>query len=239
MWPLTIARRWPSREYLVSNYTPSTTLEFTKTPGLVILPGFLSHTKQRELIRWSLSQHAISPNETNLDTHYVLPEDGLWNAHLRAFKDPQRDFLVQPKASTPSPSLDQTPPGPRQLINNTAASPGTFETISTTPKPPAAPSPSVLPASVSSLIYKLRWANIGWHYHWGTKQYDFSKGPGVIDAELKSICKDAVRSVDWSKVHGSQDPGWGPGGPDWNTWDESYGTSESILEARLHVLCRT
>jgi alkylated DNA repair protein alkB family protein 1 len=149
---------------------------------------------------------------------------------MAARNDPQRDFLVQPKASTSS-ALDQTPPGPRQLINNTPASPENFAKISMTLKSPSSPSPTVQRASVSSLIYKLRWANIGWYYHWGTKQYDFSKGPGVIDEDLRSVCKDAVCSVDWGKVHDSQAPGWGRDGPDWDTWDDSYGTKSLIIWA--------
>jgi len=159
---------------------------------------------------------------------------------MAARSDPQSDLLVQPRASSSSSPLDQTPPGPRQLINNTPASPESFEKISMTPKPPPSPSPTVQPAPVSSLIYKLRWANIGWYYHWGTKQYDFSRGPGVIDPDLRSVCKDAVRSVDWRKIHGLQDPGWGPDGPDWNTWDNSYGTKDFDHVISLdHVMYRT
>jgi len=76
---------------------------------------------------------------------------------------------------------------------------------------------------VSSLIRKLRWANIGWFYHWGTKQYDFTRGKVKIDDELRSVCKEAVRTVDWKQVHGSHDEDWGGSGPDWDTWDSTYG----------------
>ncbi len=190
--------------------------------GLVILPGFLSHQTQRNLVYWSLSQHSRHPNETNLDAHYLLPADGLWNAYLNARKDPRQDSQVQPRAST-SKEIDQPPAGPRQLVDNTPASPENFETITMTPKLPVSPSPTVQASPISSLIHKLRWANIGWYYHWGTKQYDFTKGPGRINDNLRSLCKQAVRSIDWEKVHDSQDPGWGLNGPDWHAWDETYG----------------
>lgn len=190
--------------------------------GLVILPSFLSAEKQRDLVRWSLSEHSRHPNETNLDIHYVLPKDGLWNACLRARSDPEQFFLIQPRASGRD-SQHILPSGPRELINNTPASPESFKEILTTPKLPQTPSPTVPPTSISSLIYKLRWANIGWYYHWGTKQYDFTKGPGVVNDELRSICKQAVESVDWEKVHGSSDADWGPEGPNWDTWDQTYG----------------
>ena len=159
---------------------------------------------------------------------------------MTARNDPHQDLIVQTKACISSSTVDRTLSGPRQLINNTPASPEIFETLSMTPKPPAAPSPTLRPVSVSSLIFKLRWANIGWYYHWGTKQYDFSKGPGTIDDKVVSICKDAVRSIDWGKVHGSRDPGWGPHGPDWHTWRESYGTKTILgFDNTPHTLYRT
>lgn len=62
----------------------------------------------------------------------------------------------------------------------------------------------------------------------------------MIDPDLRSVCKDAVRSVDWRKIHGLQDPGWGPDGPDWNTWDNSYGTKDFDHVISLdHVMYRT
>ncbi|KAJ3504672.1 hypothetical protein NLJ89_g7819 [Agrocybe chaxingu] len=198
---------------------------FPTIPGLVLLPSFVSKEKQRELVIWALSRHARQPHDTNLDTHYFLPENGLWNS---ARVDSQKEVLVLPRASETT-DIETPSPGPRRLVNNTPASPENFQSISTTPKPSQAPSPSVQPALASSLLYKLRWANIGWFYHWGTKQYDFSKGKGTIDGELRRICKAAVRSVDWTKVHGSNDDGWGPEGPDWRTWDETYEPDAGIV----------
>ncbi|KAF8959032.1 hypothetical protein BDZ97DRAFT_1923177 [Flammula alnicola] len=197
-------------------------------PGLVILPSFVSEQKQRDLVRWSLARHARQPNDTNLDAHYLLPEDGLWNSWLLARDDPERDFQVKPRASG-SEQPKALPSGPRQLVNNEPASLESFKTMSTTPKPPPEPSPTVQPASVSSLVYKLRWANIGWFYHWGTKQYDFTKGRGTIDQELRSICIEAVKMVDWKEVHASNQADWGTAGPDWDTWDQTYEPDAGIV----------
>ncbi|KAF9559126.1 hypothetical protein CPC08DRAFT_666668, partial [Agrocybe pediades] len=197
-------------------------------PGLVVLPSFVSEQKQRDLVKWSLAEHAKQPNDTNLDIHYVLPKEGLWNAWLKARDDPEQDVLVLPKALV-SEVVEKPSSGPRQLVNNEPASPETFDTISTTPKPPPPPSATIQPTPVSSLIYKMRWANIGWFYHWGTKQYDFSKGPGTIDDELRSVCYEAVRSVQWKDVHGSSSADWGPNGPDWQTWDETYECDAGIV----------
>ncbi|KAG6832365.1 hypothetical protein H0H92_002633 [Tricholoma furcatifolium] len=194
---------------------------------LVILPNFVPPEKQKELIQWSLCDQA-KDNETNLDIHYVLPNNGLWNAWLELQEGSSKDVLIQPKA-TQDASVEQEQPGPRQLINNTPATPDNFSTISTTPKPPQAPSATVKPTPVSDLILRLRWANIGWFYHWGTKQYDFTKGKGPIDPRLRSICRDAVAAIDWKQVYGDFSGEWGENEADWSTWDETYEPDAGIV----------
>lgn len=202
--------------------------------GLVVLPSFVSHDEQRQLVRWALRDHARSPNETNLDTHYILPEEGLWNryASLRATGLVDEE-LVQPRAST-STAPPPEPPGPRKLVANEPAGKDNYRELATTPKPPSTPSSIVQPTSTASLIPRLRWANIGWSYHWGTKQYDFSKGKGVIQNEVRQLCKNVVRSVRWEQVLSDQcnHEEWGEDGPDWETWDKSYGQSASCSTMR-------
>ncbi|KAG6818164.1 hypothetical protein H0H87_000069 [Tephrocybe sp. NHM501043] len=198
-------------------------------PGAVVSALFYE-PKQRELVRWSLCDQARE-NETNLDIHYTLPKDGLWNTWLRSRHDSSKDITVHPKATEAS-SVTQETPGPRQLVNNIPAAPDTFSTISNTPKPPPTPSASIKPSSASELLTKLRWANIGWFYHWGTKQYDFTKGKGVIDPRLRDLCRDAVAAVDWRQVYGETNGIWGDGEADWTTWNETYGVPR-ILDDTL------
>ncbi|KAJ6596809.1 hypothetical protein DFH09DRAFT_1132793 [Mycena vulgaris] len=201
-----------------------------RIPGLVLLPGFLSPEKQRELVRWSLVDHARHPNETNLDIHYILPKEGLWNVSERGRGDPSQDICVQPRASTSELPATEETSGPRQLVNNTPATPDNFSALSATPKPPSAPSTTVPPMPASALMRKLRWANIGWYYHWGTKQYDFTKGKGKVDDVLADVCRHAVNSVDWAQVYGPSDTAdWGESGPEWKTWSEDYEPDAGIV----------
>lgn len=200
---------------------------FKSHPGFVYLPDLLSHQKQRDLVRWSLKDHARHPNETNLDTHYILPMEGLWNAHLRS-RDPSSGVPdVQPKASAPGidPSAYVSPAaGPRQLVSNAAASAENVEnlTLKAAAQPPMTPSPTATTTSPSNLLPKLRWANIGWFYHWGTKQYDFTRGKIDVAPEIKSLCQSIVRAVDWRHVFG--DLHFKNEVEDWETWPETYGT---------------
>ena len=193
-------------------------------------------------MRWALSEHARCPNETNLDTHYVLPPRGLWNEYLRVRKGEIEDVEITPRAalqsSTPGAvappnaasscekaEVQAEPPGPRKLISNEPASPENYASLARTPKLPAPPSQTLRPVPTSSLIPKLRWANIGWYYHWGTKQYDFTRGPGEIAGLVRGVCRRAVEQIPWEKVFpaGKTEEGWGDGGPDWMHWKETYG----------------
>jgi alkylated DNA repair protein alkB family protein 1 len=191
--------------------------------GLVILPSFASPEKQRQLVRWSLEDQAKHPNNTNLDIHYGLPQDGLWNSFIRARKDPTNDLLIQRRPGKDS-DIDAQPSGPRKLIENTPVNLSNFHIISTTPKTCPAGYSAVRPLRSSALMYKLRWANIGWHYHWDSKQYDFSRGKMEIHQDLRRLCKRIVGTIDWQSVFGDQverDERWGE--DDWRMWNGSYG----------------
>ena len=206
---------------------PKSAYVFKPHPGFVYLPNLLSHQKQRDLIRWSLKDHARHPNETNLDTHYVLPEEGLWNAHLRSTDTCSDVRDVQPKYSAPDIDLSAYGPpivGPRRLISNAPASTDNVAslTLNAAAQPSMAPSPTATAISPSNLLPKLRWANIGWFYHWGTKQYDFTRGKIDVAPEIKFLCQSIVRAVDWGRVFGGlhleSDT------EDWEIWSETYGT---------------
>ncbi|KAH9857657.1 hypothetical protein C2E23DRAFT_805233 [Lenzites betulinus] len=212
---------------------------FPGTPGLVLLPAFVSPREQRRLVRWALCEQAKHPNETNLDTHYVLPRDGLWNqyAKIRAGECEEQDVL--PRASLQDILIQEDlgsrgePSGPRKLISNEPASPANYIELLTTPKPAAPPAPTLRAVSTTSLVPRLRWANIGWFYHWGTKQYDFTRGPGDIAPLVRDLCKGVVESIPWDHLFGGTESDgvedWGAEGPDWMYWKETYEPDAGIV----------
>jgi alkylated DNA repair protein alkB family protein 1 len=186
------------------------------------------------LIKWSLCEHARHPNETNLDAHYFLPPSGLWATFLHS-----PGTIIQPRAPSLSTSLLPDPPGPRHLISNTPASPATFSLLRSTPKPPPAPSARVQPLSAAELLPRLRWANIGWSYHWGAKQYDFAREVQPVNELFRRVCVEVVRSVHWGDIFGLPGAelldGWGDDGPDWQSWEETYGEYLKQL-GRAHIV---
>lgn len=211
--------------------------------GLVILPSFLSAEAQRTLIKSILTKQARSPNETNLDTHYQLPANGLWpgwERTCRAQRDEETEFEEEKiLRKAPSSSPANTSGTRRTLIDNPAVTPTNFAEISAQPKQPSPPSISTEPSTPSKLLYKLRWANVGHSYHWGTKTYDFGREHVHIHPDIKEVCQRAVRAVDWNVVFGAgrasdseehqgdveDDEGWGERGPDWQGWHDTYGAA--------------
>ncbi|KAH8833809.1 hypothetical protein DL96DRAFT_1810196 [Flagelloscypha sp. PMI_526] len=193
-------------------------------PGLVVLPRFLDETKQKEVSVWAL-EYQVKLNETNLHTHYIMPESGLWQAYLQGLQDPAKDVVVCPRASSSPVSPPVLDSGPRQLINNEPASVSSIS-LESPPKPPAAPSPTLQPTPVTSLIKKLRWANIGWFYHWGTKQYDFARGKAPIHHLIRDVCQRAVADVNWGEVYSnsSEDES-----PKWDEWKTEYEPDAGIV----------
>ncbi|PSS32177.1 hypothetical protein PHLCEN_2v2050 [Hermanssonia centrifuga] len=206
---------------------------FPSIPGLVLLPSFVSPDDQRRLVRWSLRDHARHPNETNLDTHYILPEEGLWKSYISSGETGHHEEDIQPRASTSSSPIAHIniPPGPRQLISNEPASTQNFAKIVTAPTLPAAPSLNAKVTSAASLIPKLRWANIGWYYHWGNKQYDFARGKINVSSVYSEVCKSAVKTIPWEEVFSEEKNSsveWGDE-PDWKDWQDSYEPDAGIV----------
>ena len=203
-----------------------------KVTGLIILPGLISEEEQRALIRSSLVQQARSPNETNLDTHYVIPEDGIWS-RCRAAPSSAigSEAFIHPRASPISGSgFRSVTPTRRTLVNNEPASTTTLSSPS--PLAPPTPSPSATLLPPLALLPKLRWANIGRSYHWDSKSYDFSKRLAPFPQDIKLTCKSAVQTVDWKDVWGQAEKtckevmnakDWGEDGINWESWSDHYG----------------
>ena len=195
-------------------------------PGLVVLPGYLEPSTQKELIRWSLVDHAKAPNDTNLDVDYDLPHAGLWNAHVASLAD-GASVDVQPRAA-PQDAVKE-PEGPRRLVNNLAGGVQTYDQLQAAPKPPPAPSKNARPTPASTLLPKLRWANIGLSYHWGSKSYDFGKNLAPFPGRLTDICKGVIEKIDWADVWRDIEVEWDSEEPHWNTWAQDYRPDAGIV----------
>jgi len=145
-------------------------------------------------------------------------------------------IVINPKATSsplpthPEPASAKCSRG-RPLINNPPASISDLPALLSTPKPPPIPASTAPPLPPSQLLYKLRWANIGRSYHWGTKSYDFSKQLGPFPEDIRAICRRAVQSVPWTKIWGDVtcDQDWGEEADTWRDWHDSYEPDAGIV----------
>ncbi|CCG81384.1 AlkB-like protein [Taphrina deformans PYCC 5710] len=145
-------------------------------PGLFIIPDALSSNSQRDFIKSCMRDMTLKPNLNNLDTHYDLPNEGLWYHYESHFRDPatRPDTVVKPLclAAQVDAAVDKQPTS-RKLVNDPPITSGTPVEVLRSKKDPAQASTSLKPLPVSELLYKLRWTNLGLLYHWGTKSYHY------------------------------------------------------------------
>ncbi|CAE6458406.1 unnamed protein product, partial [Rhizoctonia solani] len=201
-------------------------------PGLVLLPCFVAPTTQRSLVTRCLKEHARFPNESNLDAHYQIPRNGLWNDWERVVEqrermaDPGFDIEVETKWKDDLPLEAYHPPdASRTLVEN---EPGSLDTFDSKRAP--MPSSTLPPSTVSQLVPKLRWSNIGLNYHWGTKSYDFERERVPFPEDIREICVDAVKRVDWADVwEGVADGMEWKDGVDWDIWEQTYEPDAGII----------
>jgi alkylated DNA repair protein alkB family protein 1 len=209
-------------------------------------PGFLNEEEQRSLVISCLEDHSRHPNETNLDAHYEVPHDGLWELWKTdqqssipspVNREPPLEHSIYPKVSLP-PDLSilaSSSSQKRELVDNAPSSVDTLPDLLAVPKPPPEASSALRPTPVSRLLLKMRWANLGRSYHWGTKSYDFSKKLAPFPADVRKVCQRAVRTIHWEDVwrDGTEDElipaeEWGDEGANWSSWYNEYGRFSSI-----------
>lgn len=71
-------------------------------PGLIYIPAAFTPSAQRTLVKACLNRYSKHPNKSNLDTHYLVPDGGIWDLHedvfsgKRSLDDPK--VFVQRKA---------------------------------------------------------------------------------------------------------------------------------------------
>ncbi|CAJ0642007.1 7698_t:CDS:2 [Entrophospora sp. SA101] len=67
--------------------------------SFIFIPNPFTPAIQKFIIKKCLKDYAKSPNISNLDTHYLLPKDGLWNLHEKYFNkdhDDEKDGENEP-----------------------------------------------------------------------------------------------------------------------------------------------
>lgn len=161
-----------------------------------MIPNPFSPQAQRRFIRECLSVYARAPHTSNLDTHYQLPAEGLWQLYEREQRgeisenDPEYYVPRKPKKKTDDQPVQQQ----RRLLT---ACDENFRPDLNQPKPDPLPSETVPILPPSQLLKKMRWVMLGYQYHWPTRTYHFDRRYKMPDpvAELTRAIVTASEGV--------------------------------------------
>ncbi|RUP51662.1 hypothetical protein BC936DRAFT_146730 [Jimgerdemannia flammicorona] len=184
-------------------------------PGLVVIPNPFSPPAQRHLVRRCLRVHARHPNLSNLDTHYNMPPQGLWELVEREWRGDLREsdkdyFVSLKKIDTGGEDGDtmyneEEEDYPRQPdIPSSSSSNDSQHATTPTLKLDPLPSPTVPVLSPRQLIRKLRWTTLGYQYHWATKTYHLDRRVAFPE-DVGDIATAVVRAVEGV---GLNEEGW-------------------------------
>lgn len=171
-------------------------------PGLIIIPNAFTPVAQRSLIKQCLSVYPQPPNTSNLDTHYVIPETGIWPLYEAqengSLKSTDAGYFVPKKAIVDdednSSSDDNEEEDAEPKIAPTACS-DDFKPIINDPKPDPLPAPGVPLLPPSELVRKMRWITLGYQYHWPTKTYHLNRR-FPFPADVSDLTKAVVTAVE-------------------------------------------
>ncbi|GAA6034827.1 hypothetical protein JCM8097_009318 [Rhodosporidiobolus ruineniae] len=186
-----------------------------RIPGLVLFPAVLPPALQRSLVVETLS-HARRPNLTNLDPFYTLPKGGLWSAWTEGRGEevvPSFPFEEEEKEGTATPASGSGygTPSTEDTLEEVSVRLGKKREV-----------------TVRELLPKLRWNNVGYHYNWTTKLYEFERGHVPLPPLILRCCRDIVRATPWDQVFDGREATSGEA-EEWRKWSEDYEPDAGIV----------
>jgi len=141
--------------------------------------------------------YPIKPNVCNLDAHTVRPGDGqLWPHSVESstptIEEPSSHHNI---VSTSCPH-EQSEQGHSPVLKegDCEAAPSTKKIKVSEPVKPVTPSW----LSKESLLYKLRWVTLGYHYDWTSKEYSPEKH-SPFPEDLGRLSMFILRAVGFSE----------------------------------------
>ncbi|CAG8469313.1 7830_t:CDS:2 [Cetraspora pellucida] len=154
---------------------------FKDLPGFIFIPNPFTPDAQKHVIKRCLKDFTKHPNISNLDTHYVLPKQGIWEIYEKVFynilDENDEECFIPLKASSINKNNDVRYADDDEESGLMTDPPleSTKSTIINEKKPDPSPSSTVSILPPSQLIRKLRWITLGYQYHWSTKTYHFDR----------------------------------------------------------------
>lgn len=174
-------------------------------PGLIVIPNAFTPKAQRSLIKQCVSVYPRPPNTSNLDTHYIVPETGIWPLYVAqengSLKSSDPGYYIPKKVIEDDDSdIDKTTYSDSEEEEIEKKAPVTacsdeFKPVVNEPKPDPLPAPGVPLLPPAEMIRKMRWITLGYQYHWTTKTYHLDRR-FPFPKEVSDLTKAVVTAVE-------------------------------------------
>ncbi|KXN69550.1 hypothetical protein CONCODRAFT_7959 [Conidiobolus coronatus NRRL 28638] len=185
-------------EYFGS-YKPEVTKAYVigTIPGLIVIPNPFSNRAQRGLISACTRVYSKPPYVSNLDTHFTVPANGVWDVyergHLMQITTDDPDYYI-PLKLDPSKVNDtiKSGSGLKNIETSTATEGFKYNGLNDRNVLIKHSNLKLLPPD--QIIRRLRWITFGYQYHWPSKEYICDENHKV-PVEFSNLCDAVVKSV--------------------------------------------
>jgi alkylated DNA repair protein alkB family protein 1 len=199
-------------------------LLFESFPGFLVVKDAISQELQRDIIQEALENWAKPPNVSNLDLHFKLPQEGIWNSfsnwkrngtsleipmiQKRHFADDTGNYQEdQENATATKESLvsDATEKNMCKLSLAQANKQTAFQVDQELNLVIDKPVDQMLKqedAPMTDVLPRLRWLTLGHQYNWTKKEYHFDRVP-PFPSSLSDTTFHIVKAIESLTNYGS------------------------------------
>jgi alkylated DNA repair protein alkB family protein 1 len=179
-------------------------------PGFILIKNGIPVDMQNQIIRLALEEWAKSPNISNLDSHFVLSTEGIWNDFVSS-KSKEMPIYVEKRHFTPDvqsavidqPDIKMTESDGHEAFekckeecqNQSKNVVSVHDTdLNIVIDKPTDSMLNTKDALIEKVMPRLRWCTLGYQYNWSKKEYHFDRNPEFPEY-LKKISEEIVDSI--------------------------------------------
>jgi alkylated DNA repair protein alkB family protein 1 len=166
-----------------------TAISFEKYPGLWLVKDAIPPQMQIQLVQEALTEWAKPPNVSNLDSHFHIPKNGIWN-EFKLWESRSHELMVERRHFTHEEPLEASKSDLVELKKSRVYSVYDPEANIVIDSPVDTMIKNV-DMPISRVLNRLRWVTLGHQYNWSKKEYHFDRVP-EFPPGLEQLTKEIV-----------------------------------------------
>ncbi|KAJ3320283.1 hypothetical protein HDV06_005427 [Boothiomyces sp. JEL0866] len=185
-------------------------IAFDEFPGLYYIPDAIPLEMQKSIVKESLEEWVRPPNVCNLDSHFHLNPNGIWNEYAE-WKHSENAEPTVKKRNFEQVQTDRYAPPSRKTEAQVEEN---CETCKLTAELKKKPLVSILDKetnviidapvtkmsttndqNITQVLPRLRWCTLGHQYNWSVKEYHFDRVP-PFPQSIVEISNEIVHSLE-------------------------------------------